>query len=330
MKLNNLQLLRGISALLVCFFHFSDILNVQGNSYGTTLFANGGIGVPIFFVISGFIMVYTTRKTGNKSPNENVKKFLIKRIIRIVPLYFLLTLAWIIIGGNFAHYFSPEIFPRTWHSFLFLPYSAAPPVLFQGWSLNYEMFFYFIFALSFFLKDKRYLFVLGFFIVAILLGRFFEFKNAFISMIFAFVNVHFVLGIILGLSIEHIKISQKTALAVFFISNFVFWISFFNFIVLPDFLLALVVGFYVSGFLFLDRFTRIKTNPFFVMLGDISYSIYLVHPFVQVVLKRFQSENLFSNIILFLIEIALVILISKILYEVVEKRFTEFLKNKLT
>lgn len=329
MKLNNLQILRGISALLVCFFHFSDILDSPDLELGKILFANGGIGVPIFFVISGFIMVYTTRKITDKNPKKNVKDFLIKRIIRIVPLYFLLTVAWMVIGRDVMHYFSPEIFPRTWHSFLFLPYSEAPPVLFQGWSLNYEMFFYLIFAVSFFLKNKRYFFVLSFFAAAITVGQFFHPKNAVLAMIFAFVNIHFLIGVLIGLTIEQVKMKKTTAVILFWLSNLVFWMIFFGILPVPPLLNALIVGFLVFGFLLLDRFTPNKSSRFLVMLGDISYSIYLVHPFIQVILRRFQTESIYLNLALFLAEIILVIIVSKILYEIIEKKFTEFLKKKL-
>ena len=62
MRLNNLQILRGISALLVCCFHFREEINFEYLKLGDILFSRGSIGVPIFFVISGFIMTFTTKK----------------------------------------------------------------------------------------------------------------------------------------------------------------------------------------------------------------------------------------------------------------------------
>ena len=67
-KLQNLQVLRGIAALLVCCFHARIILNGETN-YGDVFFGRGGIGVPIFFIISGFIMVYTTKTLGISRAN---------------------------------------------------------------------------------------------------------------------------------------------------------------------------------------------------------------------------------------------------------------------
>ena len=71
--LNSVQYLRAMAALLVVGYHI--------NSYQVYLMS----GVDIFFVISGFIMWQSTR--GGTSPRQ----FLTNRLIRIVPLYWLVT-----------------------------------------------------------------------------------------------------------------------------------------------------------------------------------------------------------------------------------------------
>ena len=167
MKLKNIQFLRGISALLVCCFHFKNNLNSNDFNWGDLLFNKGSIGVPIFFVISGFIMVYTSKNINlNHSKIHLIVDFLIKRVIRIVPLYYLLTFAWIFLGGSLLAYFQGDLVNRLWRSLLFLPQKEFP-ILYLGWSLNYEMFFYFIFALSFFFTTKRYYFIILFMIISI-------------------------------------------------------------------------------------------------------------------------------------------------------------------
>jgi exopolysaccharide production protein ExoZ len=135
--ISNLQLLRALAALGVVFYH-------------TAFTFNGGVhtefqGVAVFFVISGFIMTHITR--------DDSSHFLTQRLIRIVPLYWLCTLPFIAMwfkgtgrawaDGSIAH---------IAESLFFIPYrdvnGDALPLLGVGWTLNLEMFFYAIFALS--------------------------------------------------------------------------------------------------------------------------------------------------------------------------------------
>ena len=132
-KIENIQVLRFIAAFSVMMVHLP-------------VFKFGAWGVDIFFVISGFIMMYITE--------HNNKNFLIKRIIRIVPLYWLLTLAVFLIA-----FLKPEILNNTTANFehllkslFFIPFNKNEaghfPILFLGWTLNYEIIFYILFAFT--------------------------------------------------------------------------------------------------------------------------------------------------------------------------------------
>jgi exopolysaccharide production protein ExoZ len=138
-EVRSIQYLRGFAAFGVLAFHAADRAGY--------VFGVGAAGVDVFFVISGFIMwVVTCRKT--PSPTE----FLTRRIQRIVPLYWGLTLATaaaaLIIPGAF-----PAMRPTAGHivqSLLFVPHrdetGLIAPLIVPGWTLNYEMFFYLLFA----------------------------------------------------------------------------------------------------------------------------------------------------------------------------------------
>jgi exopolysaccharide production protein ExoZ len=148
-KLYSIQYLRAVGALAVVFFH------AGGLRYGNT-FEIGAAGVDIFFVISGFVM-WSTTSTREQSPAE----FMTRRLVRIAPMYWILTLALVIAGLTVPHAF-PKLKIDALHtvaSLLFIP-ARSPvngelwPVLVQGWTLNYEMFFYVIFALVLLLPKK--------------------------------------------------------------------------------------------------------------------------------------------------------------------------------
>jgi peptidoglycan/LPS O-acetylase OafA/YrhL len=121
----------------------------------------GNIGVDIFFLIIGFIMIYVH---GNDFQNNMSIVFLKKRIVRVVPLYWFLT-----IFATLILYFTPSIFgggkvfdlKHVISSFLFIPsknsIGIAMPVIGPGWSLNYEIYFYIIFSLLLFFPKKYFL-----------------------------------------------------------------------------------------------------------------------------------------------------------------------------
>jgi exopolysaccharide production protein ExoZ len=150
---HHIQALRGIAASLVVIDHALGPLVEHGILspwFDPVRFSIGGLGVYTFFVISGFIMIsmsYDDFGYVGKSIS-----FTERRIVRIVPTY------WI---GTFLAFALYEMLPLSRHpSFLnlfesltFIPYSVDPaidmePVLGQGWTLNYEMFFYTLFAVA--------------------------------------------------------------------------------------------------------------------------------------------------------------------------------------
>ena len=84
----NIQVLRAVAAYMVVFHHLIDSWNNYVGTEFAPIYLNvGAAGVDIFFVISGFVMIEAT--TGKAvSPIT----FLQKRINRIVPLYWLLSI----------------------------------------------------------------------------------------------------------------------------------------------------------------------------------------------------------------------------------------------
>ncbi|HWU03801.1 MAG TPA: acyltransferase, partial [Novosphingobium sp.] len=128
----SLQMLRAGAAYAVLLFHLK-------------LLHLGYAGVDVFFVLSGFIM-------GTMAPREGPRRFLLRRVIRVVPLYWLVTLVFCaaaLVPGLFRHFvFNPVDLLR---SLAFIPYYSTDgqiwPIVVPGWTLNYEMLFYGLMAL---------------------------------------------------------------------------------------------------------------------------------------------------------------------------------------
>ena len=143
-----LQYLRGIAAMMGVFHHLKNqIPEFEALLPGTF----GASGVDIFFVISGFIMYITTANTSMGGLD-----FMIRRMIRVVPLYWMLTcvmcLTWVMVPSVFK---ALVVTPTTlFKSLFFIPHYSLSyphhifPLLVPSWTLNFEMFFYVIFALA--------------------------------------------------------------------------------------------------------------------------------------------------------------------------------------
>jgi exopolysaccharide production protein ExoZ len=156
----SIQLLRCIAATLVVLFHTQQAFSLQVSPAVLPmegyLFGFGAVGVHIFFVISGFIMVLTSIRPDK--PYE-AGKFFKRRLLRIYPIYWICILAYIGVHGLIGqpYYVSAG---ETVGALLLWPSSAS---LFIGpaWTLSYEMFFYICFGFAMMLSLTRGLIVLS-------------------------------------------------------------------------------------------------------------------------------------------------------------------------
>lgn len=339
-KLQNLQILRGISALLVCCYHSRVFLNGD-IQFGEILFKMGFIGVPIFFIISGFIMVHTTKELSSNT-FINVYNFLLKRVIRVVPLYYLCTILFLLVT-NFRN-FLDDGFVRVTKVFLFIPIGKWPP-LDVGWTLNYEMFFYLLFGISFLFRKKRYVFIyftiiVLIFIVPLIINEpiilypyYYRFAKTYLDLIINPLLLFFLLGVFFGNTIVFFNLNNKLFKIYSSLAITIFILLYFNYI---DFFQAdlIICGLLVHSTLLLDYANiKLPMPKIFIYFGDISYSIYLVHLIIIIYLPQFLTKigliQFINPKIIFLLIIILTIVSSAILNEFIEKRFTKYLKNKL-
>ncbi len=155
MKLPNIQILRACAALMIVVYHCGiETGRLSLAAGGGKLFDEvpWGSGVPLFFAISGFIMVVTSaRAFGSLSAALD---FMRRRIIRIVPLYWLVTtgaLAVVLVAPSLSKA-PPGDHLYIVASYLFWPYVRLTgdirPLATPGWTLNLEMLFYVVFAAS--------------------------------------------------------------------------------------------------------------------------------------------------------------------------------------
>ncbi len=167
-KLSNIQALRGIAALLVVFTHLPSMEIKHGGDSILPAFIRFGIsGVDLFFVISGFIMVYVTWESSRSIRSSF--KFLFARLTRIYPIYWLIAIlvfiAWKLYPDLMS--FDPRV-TSLWKSFLLWP-DITFPMLKVAWTLIHELYFYTVFAFIL-LLPRRFLMPAAFIWMAIVFG----------------------------------------------------------------------------------------------------------------------------------------------------------------
>jgi peptidoglycan/LPS O-acetylase OafA/YrhL len=144
-SLLSIQVLRAIAALLVLGTHASTAFVVKAAGFPIITF--GASGVDLFFVISGFVMVYSSERLYGE-PGAPIK-FLARRLARIVPLYWAATtvLVWFVMPYASTKAVLGSLFftPR-------IPFEV--PLLVVGWTLIFEMFFYSVFAIALLAKRR--------------------------------------------------------------------------------------------------------------------------------------------------------------------------------
>lgn len=137
-RLADLQSLRGLAALMVVFFHASEIYKLRiGEPWLANVFRAGFVGVDVFFVISGFIILWVHRE--DLGHPGRVRSYAIKRAYRIFPLYWTVVLLKALKDINHLDWVTLVC------AFLLIPY-PSPPFINLSWTLTFEMLFYVTFA----------------------------------------------------------------------------------------------------------------------------------------------------------------------------------------
>ncbi|WP_134702556.1 acyltransferase [Ammoniphilus sp. YIM 78166] len=312
-----LQLLRGVAAILIVFFH----------AFGeNSIFVYGVYGVDLFFVLSGFIIMYTHHSDIGLS--NTLRDFLIKRLVRIFPTYWMVTFCYITLVTISGHALSVEYIVK---SLLLLPQDTLP-IVGVAWSLQFELLFYLIFSLLILNKKIFYpmfwmwgLASMSFLFLPIELPKVLKF-------IFSPFNLEFLLGCIIALVIIKNKLSYKwiagMGISTIIISFFLQYKVFFE--VHRVIFWGVPFSILILGLVKLEIRRRVHIPRVLTYFGDASYSIYLTHLISLLVLEDIAEMILVENLILakFLI-CALSIMLGCIFYSLFERKYYYYLKSKL-
>lgn len=288
--LYNIQGLRGVAALVVVMAHVSGTDGFEERTFGVswTSWANlpANTGVDLFFVISGVIMVVTTWRTFDEPGSS--RRFLLRRIARIYPLYWLVNSAvvalFLMSPGSVS--FDDGEDPDILQSYLLLPQEGRLPVL-VAWSLVFEMYFYVVFALALVLGRSRFGWVMGAWVVltAALSVVAADATNPYVALVSSPLSLEFVLGVLIGLASVHGRLMHpRVVLALGVVSLGACWafLALSGWTVFPSdavrvAIVAAPAGLVVYGATGLEVRRRRVVPAQVQRLGDASYSLYLIH-----------------------------------------------------
>lgn len=195
---DSIQVLRGVAALLILLEHIR-FLNC------------GAFAVDIFFCVSGFMIMFST--------GRDTKHFLLKRLIRILPLYYLMTVGTFILlvffPGMFQQSKADPVFLAK--SLLFIPFDigngAVQPLMRIGWTINCEIFFYVLFFIALKITYRFRGLLCGVFLFLIVIAaRFFPDSSVVLQFYGNPVMLEFVYGILIYYAAEKLYRFSQTSL----------------------------------------------------------------------------------------------------------------------
>lgn len=331
-KLSTIQMLRGLAALAVAFAHLSaSELKLGGSSILGKWTLNGFAGLDLFFVISGFVMVWVTGSRHKSA--QGVGEFWLLRLIRIYPLW------WLVCGAIFIVWLiKPEwVFqsqiatPNIIKSFLLLP-DYSLPLHAVGWTLIHELWFYVVFGLFMF-APRRFLPVLltiwgSIILVFAIVG--FEPVTPWLKLIRHPLSLEFIAGAFVGLfALANILPFPKTLIAVSLVGFALCAVNIGNngqtffagewqrviYFAMPSALL-------LWGLVGLEKKGIAAPKPL-VKLGDWSYALYLIHvPVFSAILRLtmpMSQDGIIDNFIYILASIIIAIFAAFILHNFFER-----------
>lgn len=331
-RIASLELLRFFASISVVIYHYKYVLSgnnpdlVSGlpfNDILNFLYDYGRYGVHIFFTISGFIFAYIYLES-----NITGRVFFVNRFARLYPLHFL-TLMIIVFFQFIEPLFFKEynqvnnIFNDTYHFILQIffisswglekGFSFNTPI----WSVSIEIVLYIIFF-SLIRYLKLYINLLIILILVL------SYKTSILNIRFDEYAALFFLGV---LTYQISKFKKKKVLLLSSLFFLIFSITGnFKVLIFAPSLILVAVQF--------DKYIFDKLRLFFVKLGNLTYSTYLIH--YPILLLILIYENKFSNLnkiylynSFFVTFFVTLILFSHIVFDHFEKPLNKFIRNKL-
>ena len=327
MEIRRLNTLRGIAACLVLLSHYANFSGIFKDVLGD---GGGQVGVMLFFVLSGFLMglLYLNRPVERGA----VRNFFVSRAARVLPLYMLVVLVSMLVGWPYPIQGFPEILQHVF-------FLSGESVL---WTIPVEIQFYFLFAVYWMAapKVKRCLLIALLLILAVVfwgggIPKRTEYLGLEINLMIFYAIPYFAVGVFWGAKYERISSVARTHRGASLSLGLVLLLfPGVGSLILPSSLVlwgAFTPVLLVAGSFFMYAFVEkpglaIIENPIGDFMGDISYSLYLLHlPVLYFVASRLPAVS--SGIVICL-AFLLSLVLSALSYRFIESPSRRYLRAK--
>lgn len=361
LKLQYVQVLRGLAALFVVLFHTSlnNIVYLNVSPILNNIYNYGWLGVQFFFVLSGFIITYIHLPDLEKK--INTKRFIKKRFIRIYPIYWVIAtvilLYYVFIkkdtAGTTVKIQDFNDFIYVLKCYLLLPLNSHKHNFIDiAWTLSYEILFYFAFAICIKIGFKKAVYFYFLWASVVLLKAYTHSVDflPYSNFVFNILILYFLMGCFVAYIIKNNKVFIKSIW--FMLTLTVLLTCLYLYAHLTGIIPTQISINIIYNYLFILIFSLIlfwaasfktkeiqqkSVSPLFILLGDASYSLYLTHtPVIMLLYKMLQFFgkkfniliSVFSSNLLFVIIVIICVFVGIIVHLYVEKPILVFLSKK--
>lgn len=345
----SLQGSRGIAAIFVVLFHLGLTISLDkyfGIDGFSIPFLFGGSGVEYFFVLSGFI-IYSSHVHDVSQP-QKIISYIKKRVVRIYPAYWIIFLVVLLLFFMAGQDKSPSKFDGMvlLKAFFLIPQEktweggTSSPIIDVAWTLQYEIFFYVLFA-ALILNKWLFLFLATLLCLACTILKLPTDNSLLLNFFTEKWILLFFMGMLVAFICKDNVLSKDLFRILLIVGGAIFSLLSIDTIIKGNFIpfdktipYGIASAFIIMGLVGLERFGQpFLSSRWMQSLGDSSYALYLIHyPVISILCKMamvigLDKFGIYGAIITYVISFSICILLSLFFHVYIEKPIARFFKR---